>query len=201
MLTASSSITIKGTSIRKKMTREAKPRGKIKTRNELESYAHNPRFKEIQCMDLDETKAGDDLQFAISPSPKVATENKVEGETVLLLKTCDDNRAVLSEESAGLFMPSKLYEGGVLSKKLADEDAKPRGNVKTRNKLESYAYKLRNQLTDKEKLGGNPSNKEIQDTSSDEMKGKLAASKLQGRKVKLFLTASRPRNIFLILPN
>merc|ERR1712080_78586 len=39
----------------------------------------------------------DDFQFAITSSPEVATEYKVEGEAVLLLKTFDDGRAVLSE--------------------------------------------------------------------------------------------------------
>merc|ERR1712080_155383 len=39
----------------------------------------------------------DDFQFAITSSPEVATEYKVEGEAVLLLKTFDGGRAVLSE--------------------------------------------------------------------------------------------------------
>merc|ERR1712055_1210782 len=39
----------------------------------------------------------DDFQFAISSSPEVAAEYKIEGEAVLLLKTFDDGKAVLSE--------------------------------------------------------------------------------------------------------
>merc|ERR1712121_595058 len=39
----------------------------------------------------------DDFQFAITSSPEVAAEHKLEGDAVLLLKTFDDGRAVLSE--------------------------------------------------------------------------------------------------------
>merc|ERR1712121_23630 len=40
------------------------------------------------------------------------------------------------------------------AEKFADEDAKLKGRVEARNELESYAYSLKNQLADKEKLGG-----------------------------------------------
>ena len=40
------------------------------------------------------------------------------------------------------------------AEKFADEDAKLKGKVEARNELESYAYSLKNQLGDKEKLGG-----------------------------------------------
>merc|ERR1712112_723831 len=40
------------------------------------------------------------------------------------------------------------------AEKFADEDAKLKGKVEARNELESYAYRLKNQLSDKEKLGG-----------------------------------------------
>ena len=53
----------------------------------------------------------DDFQFAITSSPEVAAEHKVEGEAVLLLKTFDDGRAVLSEditeEAVVLFVSSE----------------------------------------------------------------------------------------------
>jgi len=52
----------------------------------------------------------DDFQFAITSSPEVATELKVEGEAVLLLKNFDDGRAVLTEiteESVGSFVSSE----------------------------------------------------------------------------------------------
>merc|ERR1712109_264772 len=38
----------------------------------------------------------DDIPFAITSSAEVAAEHKIEGEAVLLLKTFDDGRAVLS---------------------------------------------------------------------------------------------------------
>merc|ERR1711902_158341 len=38
------------------------------------------------------------------------------------------------------------------AEKFADEDAKLKGKVEARNELESYAYSLKNQLSDKEKL-------------------------------------------------
>ena len=44
--------------------------------------------------------------------------------------------------------------------KFADEDAKLKGKVEARNELESYAYSLKNQLSDKEKLGGKLSDEE-----------------------------------------
>merc|ERR1712215_336787 len=39
----------------------------------------------------------DDFQFVITSSPEVAAEHKLEGDSVLLLKTFDDGNAVLSE--------------------------------------------------------------------------------------------------------
>merc|ERR1719239_1150673 len=46
------------------------------------------------------------------------------------------------------------------AEKFADEDAKLKGKVEARNELESYAYSLKNQLSDKEKLGGKLSDEE-----------------------------------------
>ena len=40
------------------------------------------------------------------------------------------------------------------------EDAYLKGKVEARNELESYAYSLKNQLSDKEKLGGKLSDEE-----------------------------------------
>merc|ERR1712080_624799 len=73
------------------------------------------------------------------------------------------------------------------AEKFADEDAKLKGKVEARNELESYAYSLKNQLSDKEKLGGKLSDEETakieevinekiawleenQDADADEMK-------------------------------
>jgi len=53
----------------------------------------------------------DDFQFAISSAPEVAAEYKIEGEAVLLLKTFDDGKAVLTEgiteESVTAFVASE----------------------------------------------------------------------------------------------
>ena len=46
------------------------------------------------------------------------------------------------------------------AEKFADEDAKLKGKVQARNELESKAYSLQNQLSDKEKLGGKLSDEE-----------------------------------------
>merc|ERR1719412_2311017 len=40
------------------------------------------------------------------------------------------------------------------AEKFAEEDAGLKGKVEARNELESYAYSLKNQIGDKEKLGG-----------------------------------------------
>ena len=44
--------------------------------------------------------------------------------------------------------------------KFAEEDAKLKSRVEARNELESYAYSLKNQIGDKEKLGGKLSDEE-----------------------------------------
>merc|ERR1711890_57154 len=53
----------------------------------------------------------DDFQFAITSSPEVAAEHKLEGDSVLLLKTFDDGKAVLSEgiteEAITMFVSSE----------------------------------------------------------------------------------------------
>jgi len=46
------------------------------------------------------------------------------------------------------------------AEKFADEDAALKSKVEARNELESYAYSLKNQLSDKEKLGGKLSDEE-----------------------------------------
>merc|ERR1712236_51635 len=47
------------------------------------------------------------------------------------------------------------------AEKFADEDTALKNKVEARNDLESYAYGLKNQLADKEKLGGKLSDEEI----------------------------------------
>merc|ERR1711878_29085 len=62
------------------------------------------------------------------------------------------------------------------AEKFADEDAALKSKVEARNELESYAYSLKNQLSDKEKLGGKLSDEEIAwleenaDADADELK-------------------------------
>merc|ERR1712026_282637 len=46
------------------------------------------------------------------------------------------------------------------AEKFAEEDAALKGKVEARNELESYAYSLKNQISDKEKLGGKLSDDE-----------------------------------------
>merc|ERR1712119_61836 len=46
------------------------------------------------------------------------------------------------------------------AEKFAEEDAALKGKVEARNELESYAYSLKNQIGDKEKLGAKLSDEE-----------------------------------------
>merc|ERR1712043_153852 len=55
------------------------------------------------------------------------------------------------------------------AEKFAEEDAALKGKVEARNELESYAYSLKNQIGDKEKLGGKLSDEE-KTTIEEEMK-------------------------------
>merc|ERR1712241_1499336 len=59
----------------------------------------------------------DDIPFAITSSAEVAAEHKIEGEAVLLLKTFDDGRAVLSEgiteEAVAAFIAGESLPLGV----------------------------------------------------------------------------------------
>jgi len=48
------------------------------------------------------------------------------------------------------------------AEKFADEDKKVKERVEARNELEGYAYSLKNQIADKEKLGGKLSESEKQ---------------------------------------
>merc|ERR1719452_459307 len=59
------------------------------------------------------------------------------------------------------------------AEKFADEDAKLKGKVEARNELESYAYSLKNQIGDKEKLGGKLSDEE-KTTIEEQINEKIA---------------------------
>merc|ERR1712080_701521 len=107
----------------------------------------------------------------------VSAEDKGTGSKEKITITNDQNRLT----------PEDIEKMINDAEKFADEDAKLKGKVEARNGLESYAYSLKNQLADKEKLGGKLSAEETakieevinekiawmeenQDADADEMK-------------------------------
>merc|ERR1712121_382890 len=74
----------------------------------------------------------------------VSAEDKGTGSKEKITITNDQNRLT----------PEDIEKMINDAEKFADEDAKLKGKVEARNELESYAYSLKNQLADKEKLGG-----------------------------------------------
>lgn len=74
---------------------------------------------------------------------RVSAEDKESGNMNNIIINNDQNR--LSPEDIDRMVND--------AKKLADEDRKVRERVEARNELESYAYSLKNQIEDKEKLG------------------------------------------------
>merc|ERR1719261_424052 len=74
----------------------------------------------------------------------VSAEDKGTGSKEKITITNDQNRLT----------PEDIEKMINDAEKFADEDAKLKGKVEARNELESYAYSLKNQLSDKEKLGG-----------------------------------------------
>merc|ERR1711931_563445 len=74
----------------------------------------------------------------------VSAEDKGTGKKEKITITNDQNRLT----------PEDIERMINDAEKFADEDAKLEGKVEARNELESYAYSLKNQLSDKEKLGG-----------------------------------------------
>merc|ERR1712136_214281 len=75
---------------------------------------------------------------------QVSAEDKGTGKVEKITIKNDDNR--LSKEDIDRMIND--------AEKFAEEDAALKGKVESRNELESYAYSLKNQLSDKEKLGG-----------------------------------------------
>merc|ERR1711887_319802 len=75
---------------------------------------------------------------------QVSAEDKGTGNKEKITITNDQNRLT----------PEDIERMINDAEKFADEDAKLKGKVEARNELESYAYSLKNQLSDKEKLGG-----------------------------------------------
>merc|ERR1711982_118544 len=80
----------------------------------------------------------------------VSVEDKGTGNKEKITITNDNNR--LSPEDIERMIND--------AEKFAEEDAALKGKVEARNELESYAYSLKNQLSDKEKLGGKLSDEE-----------------------------------------
>merc|ERR1712024_116405 len=80
----------------------------------------------------------------------VSAEDKGTGNKEKITITNDNNR--LSPED----IERMIYD----AEKFAEEDAELKSKVEARNELESYAYSLKNQLSDKEKLGGKLSDDE-----------------------------------------
>jgi len=80
----------------------------------------------------------------------VSAEDKGTGNKEKITITNDNNR--LSPEDIERMIND--------AEKFAEEDAELKSKVEARNELESYAYSLKNQLSDKEKLGGKLSDDE-----------------------------------------
>merc|ERR1712107_563553 len=81
---------------------------------------------------------------------QVSAEDKGTGNKEKITITNDQNRLT----------PEDIERMINDAEKFADEDAKLKGRVEARNELESYAYSLKNQIGDKEKLGGKLSDEE-----------------------------------------
>merc|ERR1711935_151173 len=80
----------------------------------------------------------------------VSAEDKGTGSKEKITITNDQNR-LTPEDIEKMINDAETF---------ADEDSKLKGKVEARNELESYAYSLKNQLSDKEKLGGKLSDEE-----------------------------------------
>jgi len=81
---------------------------------------------------------------------QVSAEDKGTGNKEKITITNDQNRLT----------PEDIERMINDAEKFADEDAKLKSRVEARNELESYAYSLKNQIGDKEKLGGKLSEEE-----------------------------------------
>merc|ERR1711993_182443 len=81
---------------------------------------------------------------------RVAAEDKGTGSKENIVINNDQNR--LSPEDIERMIND--------AEKFADDDAKLKDRVEARNELESYAYSLKNQINDKEKLGAKLSNED-----------------------------------------
>lgn len=91
---------------------------------------------------------------------QVSAEDKGTGNKEKITITNDQNR-LTPEDIDRMIKDAEVF---------ADEDKKLKERVESRNELESYAYGLKNQINDKEKLGGKLSDedKEKMETAIDE---------------------------------
>merc|ERR1739838_692023 len=94
---------------------------------------------------------------------KVSAEDKGTGNKEKITITNDQNRLT----------PEDIEQMINDAEKFAEEDATLKGKVEARNELESYAYSLKNQIGDKEKLGGKLSEDE-QSKIEEVINGKIA---------------------------
>jgi len=81
---------------------------------------------------------------------KVTAEDKGTGNKEKITITNDHNRLT----------PEDIERMIKDAEKFADDDKKVKEKVEAKNELESYAYSLKNQISDKEKLGGKISDEE-----------------------------------------
>lgn len=94
---------------------------------------------------------------------QVSAEDKGTGNREKITITNDHNR--LSPDDIDRMIKD--------AERFADDDKKLKERVEARNELESYAYSLKNQLSDKEKLGGKLSEddkKKIEDQVDEKIK-------------------------------
>jgi len=89
---------------------------------------------------------------------QVGAEDKATGNKERITITNDQNR-LTPEDIEKMIKDAETF---------ADEDAKMKDRVDARNELESYAYSLKNQLADKEKLGS-----KISDDDKEQMEGEI----------------------------
>merc|ERR550519_3023288 len=89
---------------------------------------------------------------------KVSAEDKGTGSKQQIVIQADQNR-LTPEDIEKMIKDAETF---------ADEDAKLKEKVDAKNMLESYAYSLKNQLADKEKLGS-----KISDDDKEQMEGEI----------------------------
>merc|ERR1712111_340894 len=94
---------------------------------------------------------------------QVSAEDKGTGNKEKITITNDQNR-LTPEDIEQMIKDAETF---------ADEDAKLKSRVESRNELESYAYSLKNQINDKDKLGAKISDEDkekIEEADSEDFK-------------------------------